>query len=88
MKKPKKINKKPTNVDMWAELNKKFDFGRGATYAVTTLKSKDSKELTVDSFYSNKVPKLIINNREIEVEYSSTEQEDKDLLHFLVKKVK
>lgn len=88
MKKPKKINKKPTNVDMWAELNKKFDFGRGATYAVTTLKSKDSKELTIDSFYNNKIPKLIINSREIEVEHSSTEQEDKDLLHFLAKKVK
>lgn len=88
MKKQKKINKKSTNVDVWAELNKKFNFGRGATYAVTTRNSKDSKELTVDSFYSNKVPKLIINNREIEVEYSSTEQEDKDLLHFLAKKVK
>lgn len=82
-------NKKDNNKkDYWSDFNEKFDFGNGATFAITTRQSPEDKEFVVNSFYTNKLPKLKIGTREISVEVSSTEQEDQDLLHFLSKKVK
>ena len=88
MKNKKENNKKLSNMDFWSDFTKKFDSGNGVTTAITTRESKDSKEVTVNSFFTNKLPKLKIGTREISVEVSSTEQEDQDLLHFLSKKVK
>lgn len=86
MKKLPKSTKSESNVKLWEDYKKKFDFGNGTTLVLTT-KKKDDKKSTVDLFFSNKTPKLEINGRKIEVEYTSTEQEDQDLLHFLAGKV-
>ena len=87
MKKVAKNNKKPSSMKIWSDLNRDFDFGNGVKVSLTSHKSPNDKKGTTELFYTNKAPKLEIKGQVLDIEYSSTEQEDKDLLHFLTGKI-
>ena len=71
------------NMKIWSDLNRDFDLGGGVCASVTSHKSLNDKKGGVGLFYTNNAPKLKIKNQSLDIEYSSTEQEDNDLLHFL-----
>lgn len=87
MKKPLKNDKKPANIQIWSDLNRDFDFGNGVFASLTSHKSPKDKKGTAELFYTNKTPKLEIKGQKLSIEYSSTEQDDQELLHFLAGKV-
>lgn len=77
----KPINQKKTNNhDLGATLNE-FDFGDGITAHV-------GEPGSIKGLYTNKAPKLDIRGQKIDIEYSSTEKEHKELLHLLGKEIK
>ena len=78
--------KKSNSLKTWSYLNDNLDFGNGVTASIISHKDKNDVKGTVDLFYTNKAPKLEIRGQKIDIECSSTEQDDQDLLHFLAKR--
>lgn len=79
--------KKPIDLKTWEEINNRPpNIKNGGYLAIGHKASPDSEEIT-DLFYTNRAPKLKIKDQELDVEYSSTEQDDQTLLHFLAGKV-
>jgi|GEM_PF-3701646 len=78
--------KKPVNYKLLSEFNKNLGGGRGLTIAIGS-KNVGEKE-RVEFYYSSKVPKLISKQRPLEIEYSSVENENKELLHDLLEKTR
>lgn len=68
------------------DLKKKFDFGRGTEIVIATTDPKTGISKP-DYFFSSKLPKLMIDTKHrkqaIDVEVSSVEQDNKELLHTL-----
>jgi hypothetical protein len=87
MEKSSKNDKKPASIKVWSDLNRDFDFGNGVCASLTSHKSPKDKKGTTELFYTNRTPKLEIKGQTLSIEYSSTEQDDQELLHFLTGKV-
>jgi len=87
MRKPSKNDNKPNSMKVWSDLNRDFDFGGGVCASLTSHKGSDDKKGTTGLFYTNRAPKLEIKGQKLDIEYSSTEQENRELLHFLAGKV-
>jgi hypothetical protein len=87
MRKPSKNDKKPNSMKVWSDLNQDFDFGDGVHASLTSHKGPNDKKGTTGLFYTNRAPKLKIKGQKLDIEYSSTEQENQELLHFLAGKV-
>ncbi len=79
--------KRINSLETWSYLNNNLDLGDGVTASIISHKDKNDVNGTTNLFYTNKAPKLEVRGQKIDIEYSSTEQEDQDLLHFLANKI-
>lgn len=86
MENKKKSNKKHTNIKIWTDINNR-PYAKNGTYLSIGHKTSPDSEEVISLFYTNRAPKLKIKGQELDVEYSSTEQDDQTLLHFLANKV-
>ena len=86
MTRKKKITRKSPNLKAWTDINNQ-PYARNGTYITIGHKASLDSEEVIDLFYTNRAPKLKFKGQEIDVEYSSTEQDDQNLLHFLAGKV-
>ena len=71
------------------EAAREFDFGNGSEVIIGNPRSSDNPKGQINYFFSSRLPKLNIGSkiakRELEIECSSTDEDNQSLLHLLFK---